>query len=79
MVGITLNRLHDPLQSACPHRVRILTPLCPDLGVAKLVLGVVDVQRAQQFLCSLPAVHEGVVRDGTGVQDAVPEGVGKGW
>lgn len=79
MVGITLNHLHDPLQSACPHWVRTLTPLCPDLGMAKLVLCVVDVQRAQQLLCSLPAVHEGVIRDGAGVQDAVPEGVGKGW
>lgn len=78
-VSITLSHLREPLQSTCPHHVRTLIPLCPDLGVAKLVLGVVDVQRTQQLLCSLPTVHEGVVWDGAGVQDAVPEQVGKGW
>ena len=77
-VGITLSRLHDPCSVTAHIRSSALIPLCPDLGMAKLVLGVVDVQRGQQLLCGLPAVHEGVVRDGAGVQDAVPGGAGKG-
>lgn len=45
--------------------------------MAKLVLGVVDVQGAQKLLCGLPAIHKGVIWNGTGVQDAVPMGAGK--
>lgn len=65
-----------PVQCGHPPRSQPQL-LCPDLGVAELVLGVVDVQGAQQLLCGLPAVHEGVIRDGTGVQDAVPGTAGR--
>lgn len=54
------------------HPGEALNPVQPNLGVAKLILSVVDVQGAQQLLCGLPAVHKGVIWDGTGVQDSVP-------
>lgn len=47
-------------------------PPFPHLGVAKLVLVVVNVQGAQQLLCPFPAVNELALRDGCWVQDAVP-------
>lgn len=46
----------------------------PHLGVTKLVLGVIQIQRAQQFLCGLPAVHELVIWNGCWVQDTVAAG-----
>lgn len=43
------------------------------LSVSELVLGVVDVQRAQQLLHSLPAVHIRVVWNRRRIQDAITE------
>lgn len=42
-----------------------------DLCVSKSVLVVVDVQSAQQLLCTFPTVHELIVRNGLRVQDAI--------
>ena len=44
------------------------------LGVAELVLVVVNVQGAQQLLCPFPAVNELTLGDGRWVQDAIPGG-----
>ena len=44
------------------------------LGVAELVLVVVNVQGAQQLLCPFPAVNELTLGDGCWVQDAIPGG-----
>lgn len=43
------------------------------LSVSELVLGVVDVQRAQQLLHSFPAVHIRVVWNRRRIQDAITE------
>ena len=43
------------------------------LRLSELVLGVVYVQRAQQLLHSLPAVHEGILRNRRRIQDAITE------
>ena len=42
------------------------------LGVAELVLVVVNVQGAQQLLCPFPAINELTLGDGRWVQDAIP-------
>ena len=42
------------------------------LGVAELVLVVVNVQGAQQLLCPFPTVNELAFRDGRWVQDSIP-------
>lgn len=59
------------------HPGATLTLVHSNLGVTKLILSVVDVQGAQQLLCGLPAVHKRVIREGTGVQDAVPRRSGR--
>lgn len=41
------------------------------LGMTKFVLGVIQVQRAQQLLCGLSTVHKLVIWNGCWVQDAV--------
>lgn len=43
------------------------------LSVSELVLGVVYVQSAQQFLHSLPAVHKRVLWNRIRIQDAITE------
>lgn len=65
--------------STCPHVLQI-HPMGPwtHLGVAKLVLVVVNVQGAQQLLCPFPAVNELTLRDGCWVQDAI-SGEGGAW
>lgn len=47
-----------------------------NLGVSKLVLSVIYVDRAQEFLCSLLVVHELTLGNCTGVQDPVSGGSG---
>lgn len=41
------------------------------LGVAKLVLIMINIKRPKQFLSSLPAVNKLTLRDGSRIQDAI--------
>ena len=59
------------------HRWLCLAQACPYLCVSKFVLAVVDVEGGQELLCSFPAVHKLIIRNGMGVQDAVAKWIEK--
>lgn len=53
--------------------VVLFTVLLLYLGVSELVLGVVYVQRTQEFLHGFPAVHKRVLWDRRRIQDAITD------